>query len=285
MKKVSSGKVREVYELNQKELVIVTTDRISAFDVILPTQIRGKGIALNTISNFWFDITKKIIPNHIVSTEIKDMPEAIQENSDYYENRTVLVKKLDMLPYEFIVRGYMFGSMWKAYSNGEEFCGQKIKGEYKLAQKLEKPIITPSAKNNIGHDEYISPEILIDKIGESNTNYIFEKCLELYKFCSDFAAQKGIIVADTKFELGYDNEGNIILGDEIFTPDTSRFWDINSYETGISPKSYDKQFLRDWLIENNLDGKTPAPEIPNIVATKTENIYRECCKKITGKEY
>lgn len=285
MKKLSSGKVREVYEVNEQQLVIVTTDRISAYDVILPTEIQGKGIALNKISNFWFDFTKNIVPNHLISTEIRDMPAEIQADPAYYTDRTVLVKKLTMLPYEFVVRGYMFGSMWSAYQKGELFCGQKLTGDYVLAQKLDTPLLTPSAKNHVGHDEYIAPQKLVDAIGAAETARITDICLSLYDTCARCAAEKGIIIADTKFELGYDENGTLCLADEVFTPDSSRFWDAAAYRTGTSPKSYDKQFVRDWLTHSGLAGVTPAPVIPEDVAAKTAELYRECCRKITGKGY
>ncbi len=285
MKKVSSGKVREVYEADEKSLVIVTTDRISAYDVILPTMIDGKGIALNTISNFWFERTNQIIPNHILSTDLADMPSELRSDPAAYKGRTVLVKKLKMLPYELIVRGYMFGSMWDAYQKGEPFCGQTLTGEYEQAQKLAEPIFTPSSKNNVGHDENISVERMINEIGKEETDRLTRVCLELYRSCAAYAAERGIIIADTKFELGYDENGQLCLADEVLTPDSSRFWDAETYRTGTSPKSYDKQFVRDWLTENGFAGVSPAPEIPAEIAEKTAELYRTCCEKLTGTGY
>lgn len=284
MKKIISGKVRDVYEINEKELVIVTTDRISAFDVILKSTIRDKGMALNLISEYWFDYTSKIIPNHIISTNLIDMPAYFSENPALYEKRTVLVKKLKMLPYEFIVRGYMFGSMWEEYKTSKTFCGQKVEGEYNLAQKLAKPIVTPSAKNGTEHDEYISLERLRTELGSEEADKICVICLDLYKTCYEQALQNNIIIADTKFEFGYDQYGTLILGDEIFTPDSSRFWSLDDYQVGVSPKSYDKQFVRDWLIEHKLNGVTPAPELPEKIIHATADIYKECYRKITGKD-
>ncbi len=284
MQKIISGKVRDVYEINEKELVIVTTDRISAFDVILKSTIKDKGVALNLISEYWFDYTSKIIPNHIISTNLSDMPAYFSENPAYYKNRTVLVQKLKMLPYEFIVRGYMFGSMWEEYKDSKTFCGQTMEGEYKLAQKLAAPIVTPSVKNSRGHDEYISLERLRKDLGTEVADKICDICLQLYTTCYEKALQNNILIADTKFEFGYDENGTLILGDEIFTPDSSRFWSLADYQVGVSPRSYDKQFVRNWLIEHKLNGVTPAPELPEQIINATADIYKECYRKITGKE-
>ena len=284
MKKIISGKVRDVYEVNDDQLVIVTTDRISAFDVILSSMIKDKGVALNQISNYWFDYTKDIIPNHIVSTDVKEMPEFFSENEAEFKNRTVMVKKLKMLPFEFIIRGYIYGNMWKSYEAKEEFCGYKIEGDYQLAQKLDQPIITPSTKSSEGHDIYISLEQLYEEIGKEKADEICDICQKLYKKCYDHAYENGIILADTKLEFGYDENGNLVLGDEIFTPDSSRFWDAAEYKVGQNPKSYDKQFVRDWLIDNKLDGVEPAPELPTEIVDATSALYKECYQKITGKK-
>lgn len=282
--KILSGKVRDVYEVNDKELVIVTTDRISAFDVILPSTIKNKGVALNLLSLYWFDCTELIVSNHIISADISDMPDYFSKDSGQYDKRTVLVKKLKMLPYEFIVRGYMFGSMWEEYKASGSFCGEKIENTYELAQKLETPIVTPSAKNSTGHDESISLEQLRKEIGKKEADEICNVCMNLYETCYQEALKKGIIIADTKFEFGYDENGRLVLGDEIFTPDSSRFWALSDWKIGVSPKSYDKQFVRDWLIQHKLNGVTPAPELPEDVIRKTAAIYKECYCKLTGRE-
>ena len=249
MKKIISGKVREVYETDEGQLVMVTTDRISAFDVILNSTIPNKGKALNQIALYWFDLTKDIIPNHIVSAELSDMPNLFAYDKENYQGRTILTKKLKMLPYEFIVRGYMFGSMWAEYKENKTFCGKPVEGEYVQAQKLAEPIVTPS---------------------------------KIYNKCYEDAKKKGLIIADTKFEFGYDENGVLTLGDEVMTPDSSRFWAAEDYKTGVSPRSYDKQFVRDWLIENKLNGVTPAPELPAEIVEKTAALYKECYTKITG---
>ncbi|MDE5597446.1 MAG: phosphoribosylaminoimidazolesuccinocarboxamide synthase, partial [Lachnospiraceae bacterium] len=218
MKPIYSGKVREIYDISDKHLVIVTTDRISAFDHILPVQVNGKGIVLNKLSNFWFDKTRNIIANHIVDDRVENMLSFFQD--EFFKERTVMVKKLNMLPYEFVVRGYMYGSMWKAYNNGEQFCGTILPKNYKLAEKLEQPILTPALKHDIGHDEYVSMEEIESKIGTEITKQITEICFRLYKVCSEYALAKGLIIADAKFEFGLNEQGELVLADEIFTPDS-----------------------------------------------------------------
>ncbi|MDR0321574.1 MAG: phosphoribosylaminoimidazolesuccinocarboxamide synthase [Treponema sp.] len=280
MKKVISGKVREVYEISDDKLVIVTTDRISAFDVILSKPVADKGKVLNAVSLFWFDFTKNIIPNHIISSNLKDMPEHFQ-NSEF-EGRTILVKKLKILPFEFIVRGYMFGNMWEAYSKKQEFCGQKIEGDYKLAEKLATPLFTPSTKAHVGHDEYISFQNVKDAIGAELADRIKNISMNIYNTCYDYAYNKGIIIADTKFEFGIDESGALVIADEVLTPDSSRFWSLSEYKEGISPKSYDKQFVRDWLLNNKVNGEMQFNNVPDDILAKTSDIYNECLRKITG---
>ncbi len=273
MKKIISGKVREVYEVSENQLAIVATDRISAFDVILGSVIKDKGIALTQISNFWFDFTRDIIPNHILSANPPNMPAV-------YEKRTVLVKKLKMLPYEFIVRGYMFGSLWKEHQAAGSYHGNK----YQLAEKLPEPVLTPAAKNSAGHDENISMEKLRRELGLDEAEKICKICFALYKTCAAHALQKGIILVDAKFEFGYDEDGTLTLGDEICTPDSSRFWAAEDYRTGVSPKCFDKQFVRDWLIDHSLDGTEPGPTLPEDIARTTEGLYKECFRRLTGRQ-
>jgi phosphoribosylaminoimidazole-succinocarboxamide synthase len=284
MKKLISGKVREVYEISDDKLVIVTTDRISAFDVILSKPVVNKGKVLNAVSLFWFDYTKDIVPNHIISGDLRDMPEYFQK--DEFRGRAILVKKLKILPFEFIVRGYMFGNMWTAYSKGEEFCGLRIEGGYQLAEKLNSPLFTPSTKAHTGHDEYITVQYVSDAIGAELVKKIEKVCFELYKSCYNYAYNKDIIIADTKFEFGLDENNNLFLADEIFTPDSSRFWSLSGYQAGISPKSYDKQFVRDWLLNNKINGEMQFDNVPDEILSGTSDIYAECLMKITGnREY
>ncbi len=282
MKQIISGKVRDVYKINDSKLVIVTTDRISAFDVILKSMIPGKGTALNGISAYWFRNTWDTVPNHLISTDLSDMPPFFLERPERYKNRVMLVKKLRMLPYEFIVRGYLFGSMWEDYQRTGMFCGQQIGTGYKLAEKLRQPVVTPSVKNSQSHDAYISLDRLRFELGAERADEICEICLRLYQKGCQMAFQRGIIIADTKFEFGYDEAGTLTLGDELFTPDSSRLWAAELYRPGVSPRAYDKQFVRDWLIRNNLNGVIPAPNLPEDVILKTEAIYQECYRRITG---
>ena len=191
-----------------------------------------------------------------------------------------MVKKLNMLPYEFVVRGYMYGSMWKAYNNGEQFCGIALPEDYKQAQKLEQPILTPALKHDIEHDEYASMEEVASGIGTETTKQIAEICFRLYEVCSEYALSKGLIIADAKFEFGWDEQGELVLADEIFTPDSSRYWDVDSYKVGTSPNSFDKQFLRDWLLNNKINGEFQFDKVPEKVLIQTEKLYKECLNKL-----
>lgn len=287
MKKIISGKVREVYDLEDGRMVIVTTDRISAFDVILPTMITDKGKVLNALSNFWFNYTKDIVKNHMISSNLKDMPSEFQKPE--FEGRTILVKKLKMIPYEVIVRGYMFGSMYEAYKKGEPFLGHKFDKTYQQAEKLDEPIVTPSTKAKEGHDINVTVDFMKKDLdekfpGKDLGNKIEKVALAIYKKCYEHALKNGIIIADTKFEFGLDENGDLVLGDEVLTPDSSRFWNASTYKVGTSPASYDKQFIRDWLKANNLAGDPNIKSIPADVVAETSKLYHECVKKITGKD-
>ncbi|MCR5289994.1 MAG: phosphoribosylaminoimidazolesuccinocarboxamide synthase [Treponema sp.] len=280
MKKIISGKVREVYDVENGTMVIVTTDRISAFDVILPTMITDKGKVLNALSNFWFDYTKDIVKNHMISSNLSDMPAEFQKPE--YEGRTILVKKLKMLPYEIIVRGYMFGSMYEAVQAGKVPEGITFNRSYQLAEKLDTPIVTPSTKAKEGHDINVSLDYMKKDIGEALATKIEKTAIAIYNKCYEHAYKNGIIIADTKFEFGLDENGELILGDEVLTPDSSRFWNKDTYTIGTSPNSYDKQFIRDWLKQNNLAGDPSIKSIPAEVVQKTSDIYHECQKRICG---
>ena len=280
MKKIRSGKVREVYDLEDGRIVIVTTDRISAFDVILPTEIPDKGKVLNALSNFWFGFTKDICKNHMISDDLREMPSEFQGAE--FEGRTILVKRLKMIPYEVIVRGYMFGSMYEAYKNGEMFLGHNFDKEYALAEKLDEPIVTPSTKAEEGHDVNVTLAQMKADIGEDLGGKVERAALSVYKKCYEHALKNGIIIADTKFEFGLDEEGSLVLADEVLTPDSSRFWDAAAYKVGESPASYDKQFVRDWLSKNNLAGDASIKSIPAEIVEKTAALYRDCAKKIIG---
>jgi phosphoribosylaminoimidazole-succinocarboxamide synthase len=279
MEATYKGKVRDIYDIADDRMVIVTSDRISAYDVVMPMPVKGKGIVLNSISNFWFGRTSHIVKNHLLSADTKDMPEFFRKPE--FEGRTVMVKKLKMLPFEIVVRGYIFGNMWKAYEEGQPFCGNVIKGDYKLAQKLETPIITHSTNADVGHDEYIELNYMRERLGAELADKVCEISLKIYNQCGDYALSKGIIIADTKFEFGLDEKGELVLADEILTPDSSRFWNRDEYTVGVSPKSYDKQFIRDWLTNNKKDGEYQFDKVPDEVIRKTEELYKQCLERLT----
>ena len=274
MKKLISGKVREVYDLEDGRMVIVTTDRISAFDVILPTLITGKGKVLNAISNFWFGYTADIVKNHLISADVAAMPQDFQKTE--YEGRTVLVKKLKMIPYEVIVRGYMFGSMYEAQQRGNLPEGVTFNRIYQQAERFDEPVVTPSTKAAEGHDVNVSLDSMKRDIGEKLGTKLADVAVAVYKRAYEHALKNGIIIADTKFEFGLDEDGELVLADEVLTPDSSRFWNAATYQIGTSPASYDKQFVRDWLKEHQLAGDPNIKEIPADVAAKTSEIYQAC---------
>ena len=281
-KPVKEGKVREIYDIGDS-LILVASDRISAFDVILKNLIVGKGEVLTKMSKFWFDLTKDIVPNHMLSVDTKDMPEFFQ--NEKFEGRSMMCKKLNMLPVECIVRGYITGSGWSSYQKTGEVCGIKLEEGLKESQKLSEPIYTPSTKAEIGdHDENISFEQSIDVIerefpghGREYAEKIKDCTIALYRKCADYALERGIIIADTKFEFGVDEDGNIVIGDEMLTPDSSRFWPAEGYEAGKSQPSFDKQFVRDWL-KANLDSDYL---LPQDVIDKTISKYQEAFDKLT----
>ncbi len=283
---IKEGKVREVYE-NGESLIIVATDRISAFDVILKNKIAGKGAILTQMSKFWFDFTKDVVPNHMLSVDVKDMPEFFQ--NEKFDGNSMMCKKLEMLPIECIVRGYITGSGWASYQENGMVCGIKLPEGLKESEKLPEPIYTPSTKAEIGlHDENISFEKSIAVLeakfpghGEEYATKIKDATLALYKKCADYAYSKGIIIADTKFEFGLDENGNVVLGDEMLTPDSSRFWPLEGYQAGKGQPSFDKQFVRDWL-KANPDSDYLLPEE---VVTKTVDKYKEAFALLTGKAF
>ena len=283
MKKISSGKVREIYEIDNDKLLLVVSDRISAFDYILPAMIPNKGKVLNQISKFWFDYVTDIVPNHVISTELKDFPEEFQ--TPEFEGRSMLVKKLKMLPVECIVRGYITGSGWKSYKENGTVCGITLPEGLQESEKLPEPIFTPSTKAELGeHDENISFDRVVEMLGKELAEKLRDKTIEVYKKCSEYAAKNGVIIADTKFEFGLDENGELVLGDEVLTPDSSRFWPASDYEVGRSQKSFDKQYIRDWIKNTGYDPETKAP-IPQEVIDTTANKYIEAYETITGKKF
>lgn len=275
------GKVRDVYQIDDNSLLMVASDRLSAFDVVLPDTIPQKGQLLTQISNFWFDRSKNIIANHLTHTPVH---EVIIDADDDLIARAVVVKKLKALPVEAIVRGYIIGSGWKDYQSTGEICGIKLPSGLKQAEKLAEPIFTPSSKASVGdHDENISFAQMIDEIGEDLANQIKDVSLKLYTMAAEHAAENDIIIADTKFEFGLDEEDNLVLMDEILTPDSSRFWKKQKYLVGTSPESYDKQFIRDYLETLDWDKTAPGPLVPKDIIDATANKYHEAYQLITGK--
>ena len=276
------GKVRNVYDLGDS-LLMVVTDRISAFDVVFDELIPDKGKVLSSISAFWFDFTKDVIPNHVISTDPKDYPMGLDKYADELRGRSMLVKKVQMLPAECIVRGYLEGSALKEYKANGTVGGIKMPEGMVQGDKLPEPLFTPSTKAEEGHDINITYEQLVELLGEEDAKALKDATLALYKKVSEYALTKGLILADTKFEFGK-IDGKLVVADEMFTPDSSRFWDAADYEPGRAQKSFDKQYLREWL--ETLDwGKTyPAPTLPDEVIAKTAEKYRECYSKLTGKE-
>ncbi len=277
------GKVRDVYKVEDK-LLIVSTDRVSAFDFVLPSLIPDKGKVLNQLSAFWFDHTKKLFNNHIIDSQPENI-EAFKSFKDKIEGRSILTKKLDTFPIEAIVRGYIVGSGWKTYQASGEICGVKLEKGLSFADKFNEPIFTPTTKEDEGHDENITFAEMINTIGKEDAEKIKELSINLFKTAGKFATEKGVIIADTKFEFGRDENGEIVLIDEIFTPDSSRFWKIDDYKPGVEPPSYDKQFVRNFLLNSSWDKKSNPPVLPIDIVNKTREKYIEIFEVLTGKKF
>ncbi len=280
LKLFKQGKVRDVYDLDNYYL-IVSTDRLSAFDVIMQQGIPHKGNMLTIISEFWFDFTRDIIENHVVTTDVDKFPEVCLKYKDILKGRSMLVKKAELIPIECIVRGYITGTGWQDYLKSGSICGIELPKGLQESQKLDEPIFTPSSKAEIGdHDENISYQKAIQLIGESNFEKIKDSAIKIYKKASEYALSRGIIIADTKMEFGF-YDGKIILIDELLTPDSSRFWDLAKYKVGTTPESFDKQFVRDYLTSINFDKKPPAPILPDEIIYNTQQKYTEALVKFT----
>ncbi len=275
------GKVRDVYDLDDY-LLIVAADRISAFDVVMDDPIPGKGEALSTISVFWFDKIKSIIDNHLVTNKLEEYPDECSKYKDQLENRSMLVKKCKPLAIECIVRGYIAGSGWKEYQKQGAITGIPLPKGLKEYQRLPEPIFTPSTKAEVGHDENINFEQAAEIVGKDTAEKVKKTALELYRFGAKYLEEKGLILADTKFEFGKDENGDLILIDEALTPDSSRFWAKATYEPGKKPEQFDKQILRDYLLSTDWDKKSPAPKLPKEIIEKTSEKYAEVVKMITG---
>ncbi|MBK7564387.1 MAG: phosphoribosylaminoimidazolesuccinocarboxamide synthase [Propionivibrio sp.] len=277
---LNRGKVRDIYAVDDQHLLIVTTDRLSAFDVVLPTPIPGKGEVLTSISDFWFSRLGRLIPNQL--TDIKPESVVAKGEVDQVAGRAIVVKKLAPLPIEAIVRGYLVGSGWKEYKASSSVCGLPLPAGLREADKLPEPLFTPSTKAAAGaHDENISYEEAEGLLGKALAAQVRDACIALYKEAAAYAATKGIIIADTKFEFGQDAQGKLYLIDEALTPDSSRFWPADQYQPGSNPPSFDKQYVRDWLEESGWNKQDPGPELPPEIAAKTSEKYREALKRLT----
>ena len=280
LQKIYSGKVRDLYAIDNKRMLMVATDRLSAFDVILDEPIPTKGEILTQISNFWFDYLKDVMPNHFIGETVYDVLPDVQARE--FEKRAVVVKKLTPIKIEAIVRGYLAGSGWKDYQNTGKLCGIDLPAGLQQAQQLPEVVFTPSTKAAVGeHDENISFAEAAEIIGEDLARQVQTKAIELYKKAAAYAESRGIIICDTKFEFGTDENGTLILMDEVLTPDSSRFWPADQYEVGTNPPSFDKQFVRDWLEASGWNKQAPAPKVPADVIAKTVAKYEEALQLLT----
>lgn len=282
LKLLNRGKVRDIYEVDDNHLLIITTDRLSAFDVVLPQPIPGKGEVLTRVANFWFNRSRHIVPNHLTDIPLeKIVTDPVQR--EILGDRWMLVERLKPLPVEAIVRGYLIGSGWKDYQQSGSVCGIPLPEGLQQAAKLPQPIFTPSTKAEVGgHDINISFEQAEALLGEDVASQVRDLSLNIYNQAADYAQERGIIIADTKFEFGVDGEGTIHLIDEVLTPDSSRFWPANSYRPGCSPPSFDKQFVRDYLETLDWDKTPPGPELPQEIIVKTAEKYHEAERRLTG---
>jgi phosphoribosylaminoimidazole-succinocarboxamide synthase len=282
---INQGKVRDIYDLGPDSMLLVATDRLSAFDVVLPTPIAGKGAVLTQIANFWFDKLKHIVPNHLTGIDPDSVVTDPAEKAQLGK-RAIVVKKLKPLPIEAIVRGYLVGSGWKEYKAGGTVCGIALPAGLQEASKLPEPIFTPSSKAEVGdHDINISLDQAAKLLGKELAEKVSRVSIQLYKEAAEYALTRGIIIADTKFEFGLDAAGELYLIDEALTPDSSRFWPADQYTVGKNPPSFDKQYVRDWLEASGWDKKAPGPELPDDVAAKTGEKYREAYTRLTGREF
>ena len=278
------GKVRDVYEVDDESLLIVATDRISAFDCILPTPIERKGEVLTALSEFWFERLKNVVANHLIESDVEAMPPTVQRHAETLKNRAMQVRRAKVFPVECVVRGYLVGSGWKDYLRTGSVCGHKLPEGLPESAKLPAPLFTPSTKAEEGHDENITEDQVRDLIGAEHTALLRDTSLRLYSEAEEYARQRGIVIADTKFEFGLDKDGKLLLVDEVLTPDSSRFWPADEYAPGRSQPSFDKQFVRDYLETLDWDKKPPAPAIPTEIAEATTARYLEAYRLLTGKE-
>ena len=278
---IQKGKVRDIYAVDEQHMLIVTTDRLSAFDVVLPDPIPGKGALLTEVSNFWFNYMSDVIPNHLSDLKLVDVLPDIKERESV-ESRSIIVKKLKPLPIEAITRGYIIGSGWKDYQSTGEVCGVKLPAGLRQAEQLPEPIYTPSTKAEVGdHDINIDFQRTVDLIGREMAETVRNVALEIYQKAATYAIERGIIIADTKFEFGLDESDNLVLIDEVLTPDSSRFWPVSEYEVGMSLPSYDKQIVRDYLETLAWDKTPPGPRLPKEIIERTRLRYLEAMERLT----
>jgi phosphoribosylaminoimidazole-succinocarboxamide synthase len=280
---VRRGKVRDVYAVDEGHLLVVATDRISAFDCILPTQIARKGEVLTALSRFWFERLAHLTPHHLVTTDTAQMPAPLRLHEDALRGRSMLVRRTEVFPVECVVRGYLAGSGWKDYLQTGEVCGRRLPPGLRESEELPEPIFTPATKAEEGHDENISESRMSDILGREVTGHLCDLSLALYRAASSYARERGIIIADTKFEFGRLTDGSIILIDEALTPDSSRFWPADRYEPGRAQPSFDKQYVRDYLETLDWDKRPPAPPLPTDVAAATTARYLEAYRLLTGE--
>src|SRR6266516_4242128 len=279
----ASGKVRDVYRLDNEHLLFVATDRISAFDYVLATGIPHKGRVLTQISRFWFEFLQEVVPNHLVTADVNRYPAEVRSYADQLRGRSMLVQRAEMFPVECVVRGYLSGSGWKEYKASGSVCGIKLPAGLRESEQLPEPIFTPATKATTGHDENISFEHMSQLVDPEDARMLRDLSLAIYKKAADHARQKGIIIADTKFEFGRTAAG-LTLADEVLTPDSSRFWPADKYEPGMSQQSFDKQYVRDYLEEIRWNKQPPAPALPTEVARKTSEKYVQAYRQLTGRE-
>ncbi len=280
---VRRGKVRELYQMDG-HLLIVSTDRISAFDVVLPTLIPDKGRVLNGLSVFWFRRTQPIVSNHLIGAERQYLPASLQDQWEWLRGRFMVVRKTKVLPIECVVRGYLYGSAWKDYQKNRTVSGVTLPVGLQLSEKLPEPIFTPTTKAETGHDIPISFDQVVEMIGADLAERIQNISLNLYRFAFRQCEEVGLLLADTKFEFGLTEEGNLLLIDELLTPDSSRFWDASTYQVGKAQENFDKQFVRDYLESIGWNKEPPAPELPEEIVEKTRQRYREAYRRITGRD-
>ena len=277
---VNRGKVRDLYDLGDR-LLIVTTDRVSAFDVILPTPIPGKGAILTAMSEFWFGLLGELVPNHLITTDVAAMGPAVTPHADVLRGRSMLVRKAEPLPVECVVRGYITGSGWKDYQANGEICGIPVRSGMQQAEAFSRVLFTPATKAETGHDENIDFDTFSRIVGPETGERLRDLSIAIYERGRDHARERGIILADTKFEFGL-IDGEVTLIDEVLTPDSSRYWDALEYDVGISPPSFDKQIVRDWTKDSGWDGEPPAPELPDEVVARTAARYQEALERLTS---